>query len=616
VLRRFAADLAAAGRATPIQARRAALAATEQESLSMPHDTSLISTVAMAVVLAVVFGVLANRLRLPPLVGYLIAGIAIGPFTPGFVADAHIAGQLAEIGVILLMFGVGLHFSAADLRAVRWVAVPGAIGQIVVATAIGIGMAMAWGWSFGAGLVFGLTLSVASTVVLLRALEERNAVDTPNGRIAVGWLIVEDLAMVLALVLLPALAGALGGKPVGAVTGAVPDGDLFTTVAITLAKVIAFVALALGLGPRVVPWLLAQVARTGSREMFTLTVLGIALGIAYGSSALFGVSFALGAFFAGVVLSESELSHRAAADSLPLQDAFAVLFFVSVGMLFDPLIVVRQPLEVIAVLALILIGKSLVALAIVLALGFPLATGLTVAASLAQIGEFSFILAGLGVVYGLLPAEGRDLILAGAILSIMLNPLMFAAIDGLLKKYRARLRLMARHDPDRSRRLTALEDELQEVRQRMEAARAVASLKIEDLVEKVPMFATIEPAERARLLNLFKPASAVPGQRLIRVGDRADAAFFISSGSVEVNVGGKHIQLGPGDFFGEMALLSGARRSADVTALDYGQLLKLERRDFRRFIEKYPALRAQLDAMAAQRSEMNRRQAEEPKTSE
>ncbi|MGE4014275.1 MAG: cation:proton antiporter [Alphaproteobacteria bacterium] len=562
----------------------------------------------MAVVLAVVFGVLANRLRLPPLVGYLIAGIAIGPFTPGFVADAHIAGQLAEIGVILLMFGVGLHFSAADLRAVRGIAVPGAIGQIAVATAIGIGLAMAWGWSFGAGLVFGLTLSVASTVVLLRALEERNALDTANGRIAVGWLIVEDLAMVLALVLLPALAGALGGKPPAGAPA--PDGDLLLTVAITLGKVIAFVGLALGLGPRVVPWLLAQVARTGSREMFTLTVLGIALGIAYGSSALFGVSFALGAFFAGVVLSESELSHRAAADSLPLQDAFAVLFFVSVGMLFDPSIIVRQPLEVIAVLALILLGKSLVALAIVLALGFPLATGLTVAASLAQIGEFSFILAGLGITYGLLSPTGRDLILAGAILSIVLNPMMFAAVDALLAKYRARLGLMARHDPDRSKRLTALETELQEVQQRMEAARAVAALKIEDLVEKIPMFAALDPAERARLLNLFKPASAVPGQRLIRVGDRADAAFFISSGTVEVNVGGKRIQLGAGDLFGEMALLSGARRSADVTALDYCQLLKLERRDFRRFIEKYPALRAQLDAMAAQRSEMNRRATE------
>jgi CPA2 family monovalent cation:H+ antiporter-2 len=383
-----------------------------------------------------------QQAALAALVGYLLAGVALGPFTPGIVGNADVARQLAEIGIILLMFGVGLHFSIKDLMEVRAIAIPGAIAQIVVATGSGLALAVLWGWGTGAGLVLGLALSVASTVVLLRALEQRNMLDSANGRIAVGWLIVEDLAMVLALVLLPALAGALGGDARGVAAQFAGD-SLVTALFLTLTKVAIFVALVIIVGTRVVPWLLLTVARTGSRELFTLSVLAIALGIAYGSAELFGVSFALGAFFAGVVLSESDFSHQAAADSLPLQDAFAVLFFVSVGMLFDPGILLRQPLAVAAVLLLIVFGKSLAAFAIVLLRGYPVATALVVSASLAQIGEFSFILAGLGVTFGLLPPEGRDLILAGAILSITLNPLVFASIDPLLAWFRARPRLTA-----------------------------------------------------------------------------------------------------------------------------------------------------------------------------
>ena len=351
----------------------------------------------------------------------------MGPHTPGFAADTAMAGQLAEIGVILLMFGVGLHFSLADLLAVRRIAIPGAVGQIVVATAIGAAMMLLWGWSLGGALVLGLCLSVASTVVLLKALEERNAIQTPNGRVAVGWLIVEDLAMVLVLVLLPALAGVLGGN-----AGAAPQASeqsVFVTLGLTLLKVIAFGAIALVIGPRVMPWLLRQAARTGSRELFTLAILALSVGIAFGAAKLFGVSFALGAFFAGMVLNESDLSHKAASNSLPLQDAFAVLFFVSVGMLFDPTIIVREPMMLTGVLLLVLIGKSLVALAIVLALGYPVSTALVVSAALAQVGEFSFILAGLGIGYGLLPPEGLSLILAASLVSITLNPLAFAC-DG------------------------------------------------------------------------------------------------------------------------------------------------------------------------------------------
>jgi CPA2 family monovalent cation:H+ antiporter-2 len=400
----------------------------------MPHDTALIALVAMGFVLACSFGFLATKVRLPPIVGYLLAGVAIGPFTPGFVGDAGIASQLAEIGVILLMFGVGLHFSIDTLLSVRHIALPGAVAQIAVATAIGAVMASLWGWGLGAGIVLGLSLSVASTVVLLRALEQRNELDSHNGRIAVGWLIVEDLAMVLALVFLPAFAEVLSLNP-----GAQIDGmHLLQELGITIGKIALFVALVLVGGKRFVPWLLQQIARTGSRELFTLAVLAIALGIAYGSAALFDVSFALGAFFAGVLLSESDLSHRAAADSLPLQDAFAVLFFVSVGMLFDPSVVMREPFALLGVLLAIVVGKSVAAFLIVLLFRYPIATALTVSASLAQIGEFSFILAGLGVMLGLLPPEGRDLILAGALLSITLNPFVFATVEPVSRWVRAR----------------------------------------------------------------------------------------------------------------------------------------------------------------------------------
>ena len=406
------------------------------------HETSLIALLAIGFVLALLFGLVSSALKISPIVGYLVAGIAVGPFTPGFVGDPSLATQLSEIGVILLMFGVGLHFSIKDLMAVKGIALPGAVAQIVTATAIGAAMASFWGWTFGQGLVFGLSLSVASTVVLLRALEERNALQSSEGKIAVGWLIVEDLVMVLALVLLPALAESMGGNASNFhAPGA--SGSTLATLLITLAKVALFVVLALVVGTRVVPWLLAQVARTGSRELFTLCVLAIALGIAYGSSAAFGVSFALGAFFAGVILSESELSHQAGADSLPLKDAFAVLFFVSVGMLFDPTVLVREPLAVMAVLGVIMVGKSLAAFVIVLLFRHPLRTALTVSASLAQIGEFSFILAGLGAALGLLPADGRDFILAGAILSIALNPLTFTTVKPLTRWFEARPRLLA-----------------------------------------------------------------------------------------------------------------------------------------------------------------------------
>ena len=389
----------------------------------MPHDISLITTIATALGVGLIFGMLAVRLKLPALVGYLVAGIIIGPATPGFVADVKLASQLAEIGVMLLMFGVGLHFSLKDLLEVRKIALPGAILQIGAATLLGMGMATMWGWSVGAGLVFGLALSVASTVVLLRALEDRDLLESFNGRIAVGWLVVEDLVTVLVLVLLPALSGFLGGK-------AAPDGDggLWMTLAITLGQVAAFVGFMLIVGRKLFPWVLWRVARTGSRELFTLCVVAAAVGIAYGSSELFGVSFALGAFFAGMVLRESELSHRAAEETLPLRDAFSVLFFVSVGMLFDPDVLVQSPMQVLAVTAIIIFGKSIAAFVLVLALRYPLNTALTVSASLAQIGEFSFILAALGVSLQLLPLEAQSLILAGAIISIALNPLVFALI--------------------------------------------------------------------------------------------------------------------------------------------------------------------------------------------
>ncbi|KAB7765107.1 YbaL family putative K(+) efflux transporter [Xanthomonas sp. LMG 12461] len=388
----------------------------------MHHDTSLIDIIAVGLALAFILGTLAHRLKLSPLVGYLVAGICVGPFTPGFVADQALATQLSELGVMLLMFGVGLHFSLEDLMEVKWIAIPGALAQIAVATLLGWGLAWSMGWPTLHGLVFGLALSVASTVVLLRAMEERRLLETLRGRIAVGWLIVEDLVMVLALVLLPALADALGGK--GADTGAI-----LGALGVTLLKMAAFVAVMLVVGRRAIPWALEKVAATGSRELFTLSVLAIALGVAFGSATLFGVSFALGAFFAGMLLKESELSHKAANDSLPLRDAFAVLFFVSVGMLFDPHILVEHPWQVLATFLTITVGKSLAAFVIVRAFGHPTGIALTISTSLAQIGEFSFILAGLGVSLAILPETGRDLILAGALLSIIANPLLFTWLD-------------------------------------------------------------------------------------------------------------------------------------------------------------------------------------------
>jgi CPA2 family monovalent cation:H+ antiporter-2 len=403
----------------------------------MHHDTPLISTIVVGLVLAFGFGVLAQRLRVSPLVGYLIAGILMGPFTPGYVADQKAATELAEIGVILLMFGVGLHFSLKDLLSVKGIAIPGAIAQIAVATVLGMGLAYALGWSPGAGIVFGLALSTASTVVLLRAMQERRLVETERGRIAVGWLIVEDIAMVLALVMLPVLAQSMTGRTTGLTYEA-----MLWPLAVTAGKVAGFVLVMLVLGKRLVPMLLHYVAHTGSRELFRLAVLAIALGFAFGATTLFDVSFALGAFFAGMILAESELSQRAAQETLPLRDAFAVLFFVSVGMLFDPAIVWREPLPVLATLLIIILGKSIAAYLIVRLFGHPATTALTISASLAQIGEFSFILAGLGVSLALLPERGRDLILAGSILSILLNPIFFAMLD----------RYLARRSPPQSAR--------------------------------------------------------------------------------------------------------------------------------------------------------------------
>jgi monovalent cation:H+ antiporter-2, CPA2 family len=401
----------------------------------MLHDMPLISTIVGGLVLAFILGVVAHRLKMPPLVGYLFAGILVGPHTPGFVADQSLAPELAEIGVILLMFGVGLHFSLKDLLSVRFIAVPGAIVQIGVATLMGLAMGTMMGWSMAGGLVFGLALSVASTVVLLKALQERRIVETERGKIAVGWLIVEDLAMVLALVLIPALAkgpsDASHADPVSVMIQNMLGIDLGVSgaVALTLVKVALFVAVMLVFGRRLIPWILHHIAHTGSRELFRLGVLAIALGVAFGAAKLFGVSLALGAFFAGMVLSESELSNRAAQESLPLRDAFAVLFFVSVGMLFDPAIILSEPWLILGTIFIIVIGKSLAAFLIVLAFRKTASTALTISASLAQIGEFSFILAELGVGLKILPEEGRDLILAGAIISIVLNPVMFYLCD-------------------------------------------------------------------------------------------------------------------------------------------------------------------------------------------
>ena len=412
----------------------------------MQHDTPLITTIVAGLVLAYIFGMIANRLKMPPLVGYLFAGILAGPYTPGFVADQALGAELAELGVILLMFGVGLHFSLKDLMSVRALAIPGAMVQIGFATLLGLGLALLLGWGVGAGLLFGLALSVASTVVLLKALQDKRLIETERGRIAVGWLIVEDLAMVLALVLIPAIAG-LSGTDTGVHDPFVSfverligdDVGIWGVLGLTIVKVAAFVGFMLVVGRRVIPWALHGTAHTGSRELFRLAVLAIALGVALGSSVLFGVSLALGAFFAGMILSESELSHRAAQETLPLRDAFAVLFFVSVGMLFDPSIIVTNPLPVIATVFIIVIGKSLAAFAIVLLFRRPVATALTISASLAQIGEFSFILASMGVSLAILPPEGQDLILAGALISIVLNPVVFWALDLLKPRFEAKV---------------------------------------------------------------------------------------------------------------------------------------------------------------------------------
>ncbi|MEW5291164.1 YbaL family putative K(+) efflux transporter [Erwinia papayae] len=403
----------------------------------MHHTTPLITTIVGGLVLAFLLGMLANKLRISPLVGYLLAGVLAGPFTPGFVADTNLAPELAELGVILLMFGVGLHFSLKDLMAVKAIAIPGAIAQIAVATLLGMALSWAMGWSWLTGLVFGLCLSTASTVVLLRALEERQLIDSKNGQIAIGWLIVEDLVMVLALVLLPAIAGMFE-------EGSATFSNILIDLLITIGKVVAFMVLMMVVGRRAVPWLLARSAATGSRELFTLAVLALALGIAFGAVELFDVSFALGAFFAGMVLNESELSHRAAHDTLPLRDAFAVLFFVSVGMLFDPMILLNEPLAVAGVLAIIMLGKSLAALLLVRLFGHSRRTALTISVSLAQIGEFAFILAGLGISLNLLSEEGRNLVLAGAILSIMLNPVLFA----LLQRYADRTAVTDEQQPE------------------------------------------------------------------------------------------------------------------------------------------------------------------------
>ncbi|OYX46956.1 MAG: Kef family K(+) transporter [Alphaproteobacteria bacterium 32-64-14] len=401
----------------------------------MPHGTPLISLLTIGLGLAFVFGMIATRLKLSPLVGYLIAGVIIGPFTPGFVGDAQLATELAEIGVILLMFGVGLHFSLDDLLSVRAIAIPGALAQILAATLLGVGMGYLMGWPLEGGIVFGLALSVASTVVLLRALQERHVVQTERGRIAVGWLIVEDIAMVLALVLLPTWADLR--NQVATSGGAFTwdqAGQIGLAILMTLGKVGAFMVVMLIFGKRLIPWILHRVVHLGSRELFRLSVLAIALGVALGASELFGVSFALGAFFAGMIMGESELSHQAANETLPLRDAFAVLFFVSVGMLFDPMTLLQNPWPLLGALGIVVVGKSLAAIAIMKAFKQPADSTMLIAASLAQIGEFSFILATLGVGLGLMPAAAQDLILGAAILSIVLNPLAFLVLERFVPK--------------------------------------------------------------------------------------------------------------------------------------------------------------------------------------
>ena len=495
----------------------------------MPHHTPLIATIVGGIVLAFILGALAQRVRVSPLVGYLLAGVLASPSTPGFVADPALAGDLAEIGVILLMFGVGLHFSLADLLSVRGIAVPGALAQIVFATALGMVLSWSLGWKPAAGLVFGLALSVASTVVLLRALQERRLVETEQGRIAVGWLIVEDLAMVLTLVLLPPVAGLLGGTTEA--TGTADGSEIARALGIIFAKVAAFVALMLLIGRQVIPRILHYVAHTGSRELFRLAVLSLALGVAYGAVELFGVSFALGAFFAGMVLAESELSHRAAEESLPLRDAFSVLFFVSVGMLFDPTILVRQPGSLIAALLIVVLGKSVAAFLIVRAFRHPLRTALTISASLAQIGEFSFILAGLGATLGLLPEEGRDLILAAAILSILFNPLFFAILDRLGPRLERRRAVSATEIPEPEPAVTdlpttTLEDHMVLVRFGRVGSRVGEELE----GEKVPFLVIEDRPElveklRARGIEAIQGNAAAP--EVIGAANLAEACCLL-----------------------------------------------------------------------------------------
>ena len=404
----------------------------------MPHDVDLIILLAVGFGIALIFGYIAARLRLPPLIGYLVAGIIISPNTPGIVADIHLANQLAELGVMFLMFGVGMHFSLNDLLLVRRIALPGAILQIAVATLLGAAVSMFCGWSFGSALIFGLSLSCASTVVLLKALSDRGLLDSVNGKIAVGWLLVEDLVMVLVLVLLPATAVLLGGHPLA---GTDTSQNIWITIGLTLLKVTGFIAFMLIIGKRLIPKIMQLVARLGSRELFTLTVVAAAVSIAYGSYAIFGVSMALGAFFAGMVVKESDFSHRAEEETLSLREIFAILFFVSVGMLFDPKILIEQPLHILAVVAIIMIGKTLAAMALVLFFRYPINTALTVGASLAQIGEFSFILATLGLSLGLLTPDAQNLILAGALFSITLNSFVFSAIEPAQRWIRERSHL-------------------------------------------------------------------------------------------------------------------------------------------------------------------------------
>ena len=422
-----------------------------------PHG--LILTITIALGIAFLGGFLAARLRLPPIVGYLAAGIAVGPFTPGLSADPAIATELAEVGVILLMFGVGVHFSLDDLWAVRWVAIPGAIGQILIAVAVTALVVPLWGWTYAQGIVFGLAISISSTVVLIRTLTDVGLLESAHGKIAVGWVVVEDLAIVIALVLLPPLAPVLGGASGGG------GEDLVFRIALTLGKVALFAVLMVAVGTRAIPWLLEQVARTGHRELFTLAVLVVALGVAVVAAFAFEVSLALGAFLAGVAISESDLSHQAAAEALPLRDAFAVLFFVSVGMLFDPSFIVREPLLVAAVVALIVVRKWVVSSAIVLVLGYPIRTALIVGAGLAQIGEFSFVLSEVDRQLGVLPANAHDLLIAAALITITLNPVLFRSVEPMAERLRD-LRVVRGFEERRAGTLAHLERDREEKLQR------------------------------------------------------------------------------------------------------------------------------------------------------